>query len=134
MKQSVVRYSEAFKIQVVDELERGRFGSPFEAAQAYGVRGGDTIPRWVRQYGKAHLLRKVVKVSKQDEPGEITRLKERVRLLESALADSHMDGALKQAFFDILCERTQTDSEAFKKKHAETVLPRYTGKSARTLV
>ena len=111
-----MRYSEAFKQQVVEELEAGRFGSPHEASQAYGVDSG-SVKRWARQYGKGHLLRKVVRVEKQDEPGEIKRLKDRVRSLEAALADSVMDQALDQAFFEILCERTGIDAEAFKKKH-----------------
>ena len=37
--------------------------------------------------------------------------------MEAALADSVMDQALDQAFFEILCERTGLDAEAFKKKH-----------------
>lgn len=116
MSQRVMRYSEAFKQQVVDELERGRFGSPHEAARSYGVDPA-SVKRWVRQYGKGHLLRKVVRVEKQGEPGEIKRLKERVRRLEEALADAHMDRALEKAAYEILCERTSTDPETFKKKH-----------------
>jgi transposase len=112
----VMRYSEAFKQQVVDELEAGRYGSPHEASQAYGVDPG-SVKRWARQYGRAHLLRKVVRVEKQGEPGEMKRLKERIRKLESALADSVMDQALDQSFFELLCERTGTDPDAFKKKH-----------------
>jgi transposase-like protein len=114
----VVRYSEAFKLQVVDELERGRFGSPFEAARAYGIGGDHTVRHWVTQYGKGHLLKKVIRVSKQDEPGELKRLKDRVRQLEEALADAHMDAALDRSFFEILCRQSQTDPVAFKKKHA----------------
>ncbi len=116
MSRQVMRYSEAFKQQVVDELEAGRFGSPYEASQAYGVDQG-SVKRWVRQYGKAHLLRKVVRVVKPDEPSEIKRLKDRVRRLEAALADSHMDQVLSESFFEILCERTGTDADAFKKKN-----------------
>jgi len=110
-----LRYSEAFKQEVVSELERGRFGSPHEASQAYGIRGHATVRRWVEEYGKSHLLSKVVRVEKQGEPGEIKRLKERVRQLESALADAYIDGALAESYFEILCERTRTDGEAFKK-------------------
>jgi transposase-like protein len=116
----VIRYSEAFKQQVVSELEDGRYGSPYAASQAYGIRGTTTIQRWVREYGKSHLLSKVVRVEKQGEPGEIKRLKERVRQLETTLADAHMDWALEKSFFEILCERTDTDVEAFKKKHGGT--------------
>lgn len=120
MSRKVIRYSEAFKQQVVSELEDGRFGSPFEASGAYGITGCHTVQRWVMEYGKSHLLSKVVRVEKQGEPGEIRLLKERVRQLESALADSHMDWALAKSYFEILCERTDTDVEAFKKKHVGT--------------
>lgn len=117
MSTRVVRYSEAFKQQVVADVEAGRFGSPFEAARAYGVGGPGTVRRWMRQYGKGHLLKKVVRVEKEGEPREIKRLRERVRELESALADAYIDGALAESYFEILCERTDTDPEAFKKKH-----------------
>lgn len=121
MSKKVIRYSEAFKQQVVSDVEGGRYGSPFEASRAYGITGSGTVRRWLREYGKSHLLSKVVRVDKQGEPGEIKRLKERVRQLETALADSHMDWALEKSFFEILCERTNTDIEAFKKKHVGAV-------------
>ena len=112
-----IRYSEAFKQQVVEDMERGRFGSASEAAQAYGITGHGTVERWLRDAGRGRVLRKVVRVEKPGEPGEIKRLKERVRRLEVALADAHMDRALDQSFFEILCEQSGIDPEAFKKKH-----------------
>lgn len=122
MAKATVHYSEAFKLNVVDELSNGRFGSVNEACRAYGIRGHVTVYRWVRQYGRQDLLPKVVRVQKPGEPGEISRLKARVRQLETALADAHMDGALDRAFLEILCERTDTDLGAFKKKHGATAL------------
>lgn len=113
----VVRYSEAFKQQVVGDIEEGRFRSAHEAAMAYGITGQGTVERWLRNAGRGMLLRKVVRVEKPDEPGEIRRLKDRVRRLEEALADAHMDQALDQSFFEILCEQTGIDQETFKKKH-----------------
>lgn len=44
---AVVRYSEAFKQQVVEDVERGRFSGVHEAAGAYGVRGHWTSPGFV---------------------------------------------------------------------------------------
>jgi transposase-like protein len=116
-----VRYSEAFKQQVVEEIVRGRYSSACEAAEAYGITGNGTVERWLRQSGRGALLRKVVRVEKPGEPGEIRRLKERVRRLEEALADAHMDSALGQSFFEILCEQSGIDPEEFKKKHAGKV-------------
>jgi transposase-like protein len=109
-------YSEAFKQQVVEEIAAGRFGSPFEAARAYGI-GKDTVRRWVRAYGRGHLLRKVVRVEKPGEPGELKRLKERIRKLEEALADATMDKALAESTYELLCKQVKVDPEEFKKKH-----------------
>ncbi len=120
MSERVIRYSEAFKQQVVTELEEGRFGSAHEASRAYGIRGTDTVRRWVRRYGKGHLLKKVVRVEKPGEVRELKRLKEKVRELESALADAYIDGAMARSYFELLCERTGTDPDEFKKKHDGT--------------
>jgi transposase-like protein len=109
------RYSEAFKQQVIMEIESGRFASAAEASKAYGIGGRGTVAAWLRAAGRGELLRKVVRVEKPGEPGEIARLKERVRELESALADACIDGALAESYFELLCERTNTDIEAFKK-------------------
>jgi transposase-like protein len=111
-----IRYSEAFKQQVVSEIERGRFNSATEASKAYGIGGKATVARWLRESGREELLGKVVRVEKPGEPGELRRLKERVRKLEAALADAHMDRALNESFFEILCEQQGIDPKAFKKK------------------
>jgi len=113
----VFRYSEAFKQQVVSEIAGGRFRSPHAAAEAYGIGGHETVTRWVKELGRSELLTKVVRVEKPGEPDEIRRLKARVRKLEKALADAHIDIALDQSFFEILCEQTGVDAEEFKKKH-----------------
>jgi transposase-like protein len=45
-----IRYSEAFKMEVVRELEMG--GIAFEDISIkYGIKGKGTVSRWVRQYG-----------------------------------------------------------------------------------
>jgi transposase-like protein len=120
MGRTVIRYSEAFKATVVDELARGRFPSAYEASRAYGIKGCGTVLRWAREYGRQDLLPKVVKVQKPGERSEVKRLKDRVRRLEAALADAHMDKALDHAFLEILSEHTHTDLDAFKKKHGRT--------------
>jgi hypothetical protein len=49
--QKTVRYSEAFKLQVLRELETGRWESREAAARAYGLSGHATITYWARKYG-----------------------------------------------------------------------------------
>jgi transposase len=115
----VMRYSEAFKLQVVRELETGRFGTPWEAGRAYGGKGPGTVAYWVRRYGKNHLLGKVVHVMKADEQAEVKVLRPRVRELERALADAHLDLKLEGAYVQLACEAAGiADVTNFKKKHA----------------
>jgi transposase-like protein len=114
----VIRYSEAFKLQVVRELEAGRFSSVCEASRAYGIKGAVTVRTWARRYGKDHLLGKVIVVMKADEQTEVKELRKRVRELEKALADAHIDARLDAAYLKIACRRAGIeDVEDFKKKH-----------------
>jgi transposase len=114
-----IRYSEAFKLQVIRELEQGRFTSPTAAGRAYGVSGNGTVAAWVRRFGKDHLLAKVVRVMKADEQAEVLALRKRVRELERALADAHLDLKLESAYLKLACKAAGVqDLVEFKKKHA----------------
>jgi len=113
----VIRYSESFKRQIVREMEQGVHPNCFSAAKAYGIRGVGTVSRWVSEYGKAHLLKKVLRVETKEERNELTRLREQVRELKSALVDAHLDLRLEKAFLEMACESAGIDDvEAFKKK------------------
>ena len=112
----VFRYSEAFKRQVVEELETGVVNSITEAQRRYGVRGSKTIQRWIKRLGKNHLLAKVVRVEAPDEKKEIERLRSQVRDLEHALAQTRMKELLAEAHFEILCQKQGIDPVSEKKK------------------
>lgn len=109
-----IRYSEAFKLAVVRELEEQDL--PFnEVRRKYGIRGCDTVQAWVRKYGNGHRGY-TIRVEKPEEINELKRLKERVRRLESALADANIDLALERAYTELACERAGLDVAEFKKK------------------
>ena len=114
-----VRYSEAFKLHVLRELTDGKFPSLHAAARAYGIRGGSTIQKWIRRYGRTELLTRRIRVETPKEVSELKQLRQRVRELEKALADAHIDGRLAEAYLQLACERAGIDDvAAFKKKHA----------------
>lgn len=113
----VVRYSEAFKQEVVRELEGGVFDNPCEASRRYGIKGAGTVRNWALKYGRAGLLKPLIKVQKKNEVDEMKRLRERVQQVESALADAHIKNLLNESFLEIACERLDEPVEAFKKKH-----------------
>ena len=111
-----IRYSEAFKMALVRELEEQDL--PFEQVRRkYGILGCNTVQKWVRRYGNG-TRGKRIRVEKPEEINELKRLKERVRRLESALADANIDLVLERAYTKIACERAGIkDVEGFKKKH-----------------
>lgn len=119
MKDLNLRYSEAFKLQVVQELESGKLGGVQEARERYGIGGNETIQRWLRNYGKNHLLGKVVRVEKPGERDQLRVLKRENDELKRALADAHMKSVLYESWFEVACEELGvTDLDAFKKKLA----------------
>jgi transposase-like protein len=129
MGYTVVRYSEAFKLEVVRELETGHLRSREEARQRYGIGGAVTVAKWVRRYGKAEIQGRVVRVETTDERDQIKALKERIADLERAVVDSKVQEALYKAYFDIACREVGIkDPEALKKSIAEKLSSGQSGK------
>lgn len=95
-----IRYSISFKQMVIKEAEQG---SSFETLRRkYDIRGGETIQKWLKLYGKSHLLNKVVKVETMDERDRLKQLEADNKKLKIALAESYMakdclEGVIKMA-------------------------------------
>jgi transposase-like protein len=115
MPKPVIRYSQAFQMEVVRELESGMM-SISEIQRKYGIRGEGTVQRWLGRYGNGSRG-KVIRVETPQQINELRRLKERVQRLEQALADAHIELALEKAVAQRACERAGIkDLEEFKKK------------------
>ena len=117
---ATMRYSEAFKLAVVREVEGG-YESVDVVRRRYGI-GSGTVNDWLRKYGNG-TRGKVIRVQKPEEIDELKRLRERVRRLESAVADAHVDLALERAYGEIACERAGIKDVAEFKKKAAGKLP-----------
>ena len=113
---TAVRYSEAFKMEIVRELESGTINID-QIRRKYGVGSHGSIRGWVRKYGNGSVGR-VIRVEKPQEINEREELKRRVRALEKALADANIDLVLERAYTRIACERAGIkDVEGFKKNN-----------------
>ena len=110
-----IRYSEAFKMEAVRELETGDL--PYmEIQRKYGIKGATTVQKWVRKYGNG-TRGKVIRVERPEEIDQTAKLKERVRVLERTVGSLHVELALERAFTELACERAGIeDVAAFKKK------------------
>ena len=110
-----IRYSEAFKIAVVREVEEQDLPLA-QVRRKYGIRGVGTVLHWVRKYGNGSRgLR--IRVEKPEEINQLKKLKERVKALESLLADTNLELALERQYTRMACERAGIkDVLDFKKK------------------
>lgn len=111
-----IRYSIAFKQQVIADLESGRFGSIEAANRHYGIAGKSTVRKWLKKYGRNHLVPKVVRVEKPDEADQIRQLKQQIEQLQKALGRTQLEKILADAFLAEACEKMGTSVETFKKK------------------
>jgi transposase-like protein len=111
-----IRYSKGFKMQCVREVESGK-SCAFAVQRKYKIRGTATVMRWVRQFGSGRYG-KIIRVEKADEVNEAGQLRRELRRVKEALADTHMELALEQAFLAVACEELDQSLEEFKKKHA----------------
>ena len=113
---SAIRYSKGFKMQCVREVEAGK-SCAYAVQRRYKIRGAATVMRWVRQLGSGRYG-KIIRVEKADEVNEAVQLRSELRRVKEALADTHMELALEQAFLAVACEELNQSPEDFKKKHA----------------
>ena len=111
-----IRYSKAFKMQCVREVETGK-SCAYTVQRKYKIKGGATVMRWVRQLGSGRYG-KIIRVEKAHEVNETGQLRSELRRVKEALADTHMELALEQAFLVVACEELGQSLEGFKKKHA----------------
>ena len=112
----VIRYSHAFKMQAVREVENGQ-NSTQAVRRKYDIKGDGTVMRWVRQFGSGKYG-KVIRVERPNEISETARLRTQLRQAKEALADAHMELALEKAYLEVACEQMDQTLEGFKKKHA----------------
>jgi transposase-like protein len=111
-----VRYSQAFKRQVVEEIESGRFASIQSAGVHHGITGATTVRDWVRRFGKNHLLAKVVRVEQAGEAEVMADLRRQIERLQKALGQTQAQNLLNAEYLKLACARMGEEVEAFKKK------------------
>lgn len=110
---NVIRYSKAFKLHCVQEVEAGT-ACASEVQRKYKVKGPATIMRWVRQLGSGKYG-KVIRVEKAGEVNVTSQLRSELRRVKEVLADTYLELALEQAFLAVACERMDQTVAGFKK-------------------
>lgn len=125
----IIRYSEAFKHQVLQEIESGEL-SIAGAQQKYGITGQMTIQSWARKYGSFGIIPKILRVENPKERDQIKELKAQIKQLKLALADIALDKAIAESTLEVICEDRGLDVEEVE-KNAGNLLQQKRKKKAR---
>lgn len=106
VKRTQKDYSLAFKLQIVDEVEKG-YLTYREAQKKYGIQGRSTVLKWLRKHGRLNWNKGVI-VNKKDTPyHQILELKKRIKRLEA-------EKEILNMVIDVADEELGTD---IRKKH-----------------
>ena len=75
----------------------------------YGIKGGGTIQKWLKKFGKNHLLNKIVRVEMKGEKDRIKELETEIKKLKMALADSTIENKALERLIEQVNEFYKTD-------------------------
>lgn len=102
------RYSVAFKMQVVEEVENGLISAE-QARKLYRIPGKATIAEWIEKYGINQKINKAVYVMTHEEELEVMRLKKENKRLQKSLDDSHLRNLTLETLIEVADETFGTD-------------------------
>ena len=111
------RYSEGYKLKVMEELRDGKWKTVADAAGAYGITPKG-IRNWMKRLGFDYLNGRIIYVKTRTELDEIKRLKEENKRLKMQLADEVLDHKIDEVALQIACRNLGTTPEELKKKAA----------------
>ncbi|MDQ1327783.1 MAG: transposase [Candidatus Poribacteria bacterium] len=117
-KEAQNRYSVAFKMQVVNEVENGILSAE-EARKLYGIGGKQTINEWLYHYGVNKRIGKVVHVMTEKEERELLVLRRENRMLKKALEESQVKTIALETVIEVAEEEFKIE---IKKKFGAKVL------------
>lgn len=117
------RYSLSFKQKLISEIESGIY-TISDVQRVYGV-SDMSIYKWLRQFGKDHLINRIVRVQMRGEADRIKELEKEKQKLETALAQAHLKIMVLESTIESAEEKYKID---FKKKSGTRVPVNASGK------
>lgn len=75
-------YSLAFKLQVIEEVEKGEL-SYKQAQRKYGIQGRSTVLSWLRKHGRLNWKKRNPMKGKESPQEEIRKLKKELQRAET---------------------------------------------------
>lgn len=111
----VRRFSESFKLKVLEELSTGKY-SKRELSKIYGV-ASSTFNMWIKKYDRKDLMNKRIMIESTDELGRIKALKKEIEQLKELLVKKDIDALIQDSYLEYAAKGMGfKDVEELKKK------------------
>jgi transposase-like protein len=111
VRRSQKDYSLSFKLQVVQEVERGE-SSVKGAQRKYGIQGSATVINWLRKFGNFDWENQTPSNMPKSQEQKLMELEQKVKLLEkqNAFLEHRIDQADRKAvLFDMMIDLAEKE-------------------------
>lgn len=115
----VRRYSESFKLKILDELTTGKLNKN-QLGKLYGI-APTTINEWIRKYNRKDLMNTRIKVETKDEITRIKQLQKEIEQLKKLLLKKDMDALVDESYLEVAAEKLGYKSVIELKKKLNTM-------------
>ena len=110
----VRRYSESFKLKILDELTTGKLNKN-QLGKLYSI-APTTINEWIRKYNRKDLMNTRIKVETKDEISRIKALQKEIEQLKKLLLKKDLDTMVLDSYLEVAAEDLGYKSVAELKK------------------
>lgn len=97
------RYSEPFKLKILDELTTGKLNKN-QLGKLYGINP-TTINEWIRKYNRKDLMNTRIKVETKDEITRIKELQKEIKQLKQLLLKKDLDTLVLDSYLEVAAEQ-----------------------------
>ena len=108
------RYSEPFKLKILDELTTGKLNKN-QLGKLYGINPTN-INEWIRKYNRKDLMNTRIKVETKDEITRIKALQKEIEQLKKLLLKKDLDALVLDSYLEVAAEDLGYKSVAELKK------------------
>ncbi|NBC56954.1 MAG: transposase [Bacteroidetes bacterium] len=97
------RYSEAFKLKILDELSTGNY-TKSQLGKTYGINP-TTINEWIRKYERKDLMNTRIMIETKDEITRIKALQKEIEQLKKLLLKKDMESMVTDSYLEVSAEK-----------------------------
>ena len=114
----VKRYSESFKLKILNELSKGEL-SKTQLGKLYGVNPS-TINEWIKKYDRKDLMNTRILVENIDEISRLKALKNEIEQLKNLLVKKDLEKLVTDSYLEVAAENLGYKSVEELKKNLNT--------------